>query len=90
MTFQTFQLADAASPSVSARPEGVSPGLLRASNVATRVSSLAEGARARHGMPSLPAGCEVRAGTYTYPDNCIEDGNHPAGSSYFTYQGVGV
>ena len=55
-------------------------------DVAARVSFLEEGARARHGMPSLPAGCEVRAGTYTYPENFIEDGNRPAGSSYFTYR----
>ena len=75
------KLADAASPSVSARPERTSLPL-RASNVGAGVHG--EGAPASafvaartdlsRGMPSLPAGCEVRAGTYTYPDNFIEDG----------------
>ena len=86
----SIKLADAASPSAYGTcPEGsslplrastsaqTSSGSLRkvgGIDVAARVSFLEEGARARHGMPSLPAGCEVRAGTYTYPDNFIEDG----------------
>ena len=78
------KLAGAASPSAYGTcPEGVRlPGSLRASNVGAGAHG--EGAPASafvaartdlsRGMPSLPAGCEVRAGTYTYPENCIEDG----------------